>query len=335
MLHPSPSSQKTQKVLSVTLNTAIDHIIEVDHLAVGDTIRSLGDTIVPAGKGVDVAVGVATLGGRAVATGFVGAESRDVFSRLKDENVELLLLEVPGKTRTNVTILERNGCRETHLQTTGYSISAADIKRLVDVLDRTLVGGDVAVIAGSIPPGAPAGVIAQLIAQCRDKGAYVILDGSGRSLTEGLNARPHMIKPNLLELSQVAACGVDESDAGVILAADQCLERGLERVVVSCGQRGIIVVERGRAWKALVDVGRNQTTASVGSGDAVVAAFALGTIEGRSIEDTNRLAVACAAANLFTDLPGRFRVADVNNLLPKITVQELRVPAARSKSAAS
>ena len=311
------------KCVAVTLNTAIDHIVEVETARLGTTFRSLRDTFVAAGKGIDVAVGVAALGGRAVAAGFIGEESRDVFLALAEERVENCLLEVPGRTRTNVTIVERAENRETHVQTSGYTISAADVERLVGVLDRLLVGGDVMVISGSLPPGAPGDVMSRLIALAKGKCAYVILDASGPALVAGMRAAPQMVKPNLLELGQAVGRPVDGSDEAVLGAAQECLAKGVRRVVASRGHQGIVVVEPEGAWKAWISIGRDHATASVGSGDAVVAAFAIGVIEERGMEDTIRLSVACGAANVFTDLPGRFRPADVEDLASRVQIVRL------------
>jgi 1-phosphofructokinase family hexose kinase len=314
---------RPKKVFCVTLNTAIDHIIEVDELDVGATIRSTVAELVPAGKGVDVAVGVAILGGYAVATGFIGEKSREVFAGLQSEQVELLFIEVPGSTRINVTILERKLSRETHLQTVGYSISQADVEQLNVVFDRSVTPGDVVVIGGSLPPGSPDGLAAALIALCKVRGAYVILDSSGAALLDGLRAGPQMVKPNLLELAQIVGRPVDDSDTDILEAAQECLSLGVTRVVVSRGYRGILVIEREHAWKAWLDSGRSYATASVGSGDAVVAAFALSTLQDRSIEESMRLGVACGAGNLLTKLPGRFRAEDVTELLPSAQVQRI------------
>ncbi len=312
-----------KKVFCVTLNTAIDHIVQVNELAVGTTIRTAAAELVPAGKGVDVAVGVAILGGHAVATGFIGAGSRDLFASLQAEQVESRFIEVPGFTRINVTILERKLSRETHLQTTGYAISQADVERLTVVLELCVTPDDVVVIGGSLPEGAPDGLTAGLVTLCKSMGAYVILDSSGAALLDGLRASPQMVKPNLLELSQIAGRSVDNSDASVLRATQECLSLGVSRVVVSRGYRGIVVSERTGAWKAWLDSGHSYPTASVGSGDAVVAAFAFSTLEDRSIEDTMRLGVACGAANLRTQLPGRFRPSDVAELLPSSKIQRI------------
>ena len=80
-----------KKVLCITVNTAIDYVIQVDHLSLGTTIRSTTATLAPSGKGVGVAIGVAILGGRAIATGFIGERSRDIFASLKAEKVEPML----------------------------------------------------------------------------------------------------------------------------------------------------------------------------------------------------------------------------------------------------
>jgi 1-phosphofructokinase len=311
------------KVLCVTLNTAIDHVIEVDEFTVGSTIRTTSARLVPAGKGVDVAVGVAILGGRAIATGFIGERSRELFGALRDELVELMFIEVPGATRINVTVFEHKRSRETHLQTTGYAITQAAVDQLTALLERTISRGDVVVIGGSLPPGAPGGLTGQLVKLCKLKGAYVILDASGDALLDGLSAGPQMVKPNLLELKQIIGRQVDDSDAAIADAGEECLRLGVKRVVISRGRRGIVVIDREQTWKASVDAGRNHSTAGVGSGDAVVAAFALSTLQDRDIEDAMRLGVACGAANLATQLPGRFSGAHVAELLPRVEVQRM------------
>jgi len=201
---------KINKVVCVTLNTAIDHIIDVDTLDAGSTIRASHSQLVPAGKGVDVAVGVAAFGGHAVATGFIGENSRELFASLRTERVELMFIEVPGSTRINVTIFERKVLRETHLQTVGYEISGTDVEQLYIALKRNVALGDVVVIGGSLPPGSPNGLMAELVTLCRTLGVYVILDSSGTALLDGLRAGPHMVKPNLLELAQIEGHAVDD-----------------------------------------------------------------------------------------------------------------------------
>jgi 1-phosphofructokinase len=305
---------KRGKVFCITLNTAIDHVIQINALNVGTTIRAENAQLVAAGKGVDVAVGVAELGGKAIATGFIGESSRQIFAKLADENVELMFIEVPGATRINVTILERELSRETHLQTVGYTISRGDLQRLSGLLECAIKPDDVVVFGGSLPPGSSEGVAEDLVMLCKKLGAYVILDASGPALLDGLRAQPHMVKPNLLELSQILGRSVQNSDNAVAQAAQECLTNELDRVVVSRGSLGIIVAEKGQVWKAWTNSTQDHSTAGVGSGDALVAAFAFSRLLSRPLESAMRLGVACGAANLHTKLPGRFSAAEAAKL---------------------
>jgi 1-phosphofructokinase family hexose kinase len=306
----------------ITLNTAVDHIIEVGEFSPGTTIRSTSSIYVAAGKGVDVAVGVATLGGRAVATGFVGSRSRDIFMTLADEGVDIRFLDVPGHTRTNVTILERCG-RETHFQTCGYSITEDVIDTLIVAIRQAVNPSDVVVIAGSVPDGASADILRRLVDLSKQLAAYVILDSSGPPLKAGLEGSPQMIKPNLLELRQLVDHDVGTEDSEVIAAARQCWKKGVERVVVSRGRAGLVLIEADDTWKASLDLAGSVTTAGVGSGDAVVAALAVAHTRGMSVPETLRLAAACGGANVLTKLPGRFQMSDVERLLPRVRIDRL------------
>jgi 1-phosphofructokinase family hexose kinase len=310
------------KAVCITPNTAIDHVIRVGELVLGSTLRAESATLVPAGKGVCVAAGVAALGGRAVATGFVGERSSDLFDGLHSEHIEPRFVEVPGSTRVNVTLLESTR-RETHVQTTGYAISAEDVTRLDQLVEELVSAGDIVVISGSVPPGTPRGLTAHLVELGKTRGAHVILDASGCALREGAEQGPHMIKPNLTELRQLVGRDVEDADDAVVRAARGCLAWGVRRVVVSRGAKGLVAVDAQGAWRAFVDVGRDEATASVGSGDAVVAAYVVGAFEQRSPEDTLRLAAACGAANLLTHLPGRFIKSDVDRLAPLVSVERL------------
>jgi len=301
------------RAICITFNTAIDIIVDIASLEPGTTFRATSSIRAPAGKAVNAAVGIATLGEPALATGFVGKQSRDVFEELRDEGVEPRFIEVPGTTRTNLTLLERDG-RETHIQTTGFAVSSSAIRRLALRVDKLVNDGDVVVFGGSYPSGVPAGFAATLITSCKSRGAHVIVDSSGAALREAMSAGPSTIKPNVAELFELIDRPVSETEDDIIVASRLCLAAGVGRIVVSRGHKGLLVIDNERALRANVDIGRHLVTASVGSGDSVVAALAFSLIRCQTVEDTARLAAACGAANLFTKLPGRFNKAKVEFL---------------------
>ena len=133
------------KVVCVTLNTAIDHIIDVDTLDAGSTIRASHSQLVPAGKGVDVAVGVAAFGGHAVATGFIGENSREVFASLPSARLaqgvstRALLRLVESGGQGTICPRARAAGQSCAAARAGDTQSAAAMSLLqkADVLDRT------------------------------------------------------------------------------------------------------------------------------------------------------------------------------------------------------
>jgi fructose-1-phosphate kinase PfkB-like protein len=140
-----------------------------------------------------------------------------------------------------------------------------------------------------------------------------------------------MLKPNLGELTFLCGRELETSDIGIVKAATELIEQGVELVAVSLGRRGVIVLERQRftAWKAAIDIGMSSRTAGVGSGDALVAAFAASALQHLSLDQAIRLGVACGAANLLTRAPGRFNLHDVMAFMPQVELTRIDWPTGR------
>src|SRR3990167_156182 len=95
-----------QKIITVTLNTAIDHIIEVPSFTLGKTHRSKNDEAFPSGKGINVTRTLNVLGKKAVAMGFVGRSSLNFFKTLDSDLCSMQLTVVDGETRRNISIID-------------------------------------------------------------------------------------------------------------------------------------------------------------------------------------------------------------------------------------
>jgi fructose-1-phosphate kinase PfkB-like protein len=77
------------RIVSITLNTAVDHVIEAPGLAIGSHTRARRLGRSPGGKGVNVARILGALGSRCVATGFVGRGELGMFERSEEHTSEL------------------------------------------------------------------------------------------------------------------------------------------------------------------------------------------------------------------------------------------------------
>jgi 1-phosphofructokinase len=316
------------KIITVTANTAVDKLVGIGDIAAGSATRGVPAALFPAGKGINVARTVEALGKRVVALGLVGRNARPLFEKLNSPLLTMQLIEVPGETRINVTLLDPSIGATNHIKNPGFTIRSGDLESLTVALRRTISCRDIVVISGSLPSGADSGTYEHLVRECRLLDASVILDSSGDELRRGLKGHPFMIKPNIEELEELVGRRLGKSEPAIAAAAKEITAEGVDLVVVSRGSLGVIVVSRNddKVLKANVAVKSSSASdVAVGSGDALVGGFAVGLLEHRSVAEIIRLGVACGAANLLTIGPGACTLRDIEELLPKVLVEELSI----------
>ena len=192
------------RFLTISCNAAVDTTYSLDHLTPG-AINRVDDVLpVPGGKGNNVARVLAALGQTVTATGFVGGHTgRFINDGLRAVGVEPAFVHITGETRVCLTIVERDTGRITEIREPGPLVEARVAHQLLDQLQDLAPGTDVAVIAGSIPPGITADFYRQAIEILKADDVWVALDTSGEALRCGMQGRPHLIKPNLEELAEL------------------------------------------------------------------------------------------------------------------------------------
>ena len=75
-------------IITVTLNAAIDKSLSVPNFRLGRRHRTVGQTTMPGGKGVNIARTLKTLGQPVIATGFAGgATGTRIVEHLTQESI--------------------------------------------------------------------------------------------------------------------------------------------------------------------------------------------------------------------------------------------------------
>ena len=301
------------KIITVTANTAIDYSVQVSKLALGNNIQAKCCTEFASGKGINVAKAVESLKHPVYALGFVGRQSTTIFNAVKSHLLHIEFTTVDGKTRTNITLSDDDQQRETHIRTAGFSVTDADCQRLIDRIDSHAWKGDIVVLSGSLPGGAPSSLYRTIIELCHRKSAIPFLDSSGASLIEGLQAQPYLVKPNLRELEELTGNVMhDEND--IVAAAREIVAQGIHAVVVSRGAKGVVAVFDHSAEVVSVIAETDKIVSKIGSGDAVVAGLAVAKAKGLQLPDAVKLGAACGTANLYSIEPGRFELDQAEKL---------------------
>lgn len=280
------------RILSLTLNPALDLSVRLDALQPGALNRSLGLSSHAAGKGLNVAQVLADLGHKVTVSGFLGAANPQAFEQLFDRRGFLdAFIRVPGETRSNIKLAERNG-RITDINGPGPQVERRQQAELLEELERIAAGHDAVVVAGSLPQGVSPEWFAALLRRLQAFGLPLVLDSSGAALRAGLAVTPWLIKPNEEELAE--ACAIAPGSPAELQAAALRLRgQGIAHVLLSRGAAGVSWFGPDIALQARPP--RVEVVSTVGAGDSLLAATLHGLLSGWPAERTLRLATAIAA----------------------------------------
>jgi tagatose 6-phosphate kinase len=199
--------------------------------------------------------------------------------------------------------------------------AANDVDGFLASYRRLLGQAELVIISGAVPTGFPPDFYGQLVSDAwRLHQSRTIVDASGPALAAALRAQPYLVKPNLQELEAWAGTALADDEA-ILAAARRLHAAGPLVVLVSMGARGLMLVAPEGAWRA--EPPTVAATHTAGSGDALLAGFAAGLLQGLSAEEVLRLAIACGTANALTSAPGEVRPEDRDRIRPQVQVARI------------
>jgi 1-phosphofructokinase len=256
------------KVVTVTLNPALDLTGSLDVLQKGTVNLLDSGSLHPAGKGINVAKVLAELGADVTVTGLLGADNQESFVQLFESfNITDKFIRVNGGTRINVKIVEKSG-QVSDLNFPGVTVNDAEIAQFEETLFALAQSHDVFVIAGSLPQGVSTERMAQWIKALQKQGKKVIFDSSNKALEAGIAAAPYLIKPNDEELSAIVGEAL-HSTQEITAAAEKLHQQGCENVVISLGEKGVLWLNQ-EGWIQSIPQ-KMEVVSTVGAGDTLVA----------------------------------------------------------------
>ncbi len=290
-------------IYTVTLNTSVDVTLEVPIFRRNSVLQVVSAELLPAGKGINAARVVQALGEPVTALGIVGRESRALFSTAAFRGLKTGFVYADGRTRQNVTILERDLGASTHIRTTGFCVDGRVIREIALRLRRSVRKGDLVLFCGSLPPGANGETYRDLALLCKRRGALVAIDTEGASLRKALEARPELVKLNRAEFISTFRRRANKGMQKLPPLMAEVMRKGIGLLAVSLGGEGLLVLRSGEpvALHGHLKLGPGFAHRKVvGSGDALFAGLAIGMTRQQELEETVKLAVACGAANVLT-----------------------------------
>lgn len=298
-------------------NTAIDKLADTIELSAGSVHRLGNVRLWPGGKGLHVATTVAALGEPVRLIGIVGPGQADMFDRfLRQRAVEFHPIPTACEMRTCLAIRDAGGLT-TELLEEGPLIDDDSVVMFRDLFLSSALESRVAVLAGSLPRGAPDNLYASLTSAIAGSATPVIIDASADRLRSGIDARPYAVKPNRAEAADLVGGRIITIEDAVG-AARAIASRGIRLVLVSLGRDGFVASWDGVLYRGTVPDTRSIN--DVGAGDCLVGGLAVGMKRGLDRVETLKLAAACGAAKVLREETGFLMKEDVDRLLADVTV---------------
>ncbi|MBK6847505.1 MAG: bifunctional hydroxymethylpyrimidine kinase/phosphomethylpyrimidine kinase [Proteobacteria bacterium] len=189
------------------------------------------------------------------------------------------------------------------------AIAPAELEQLRAAFRARAPQARVIVLSGSLPPGCPAAIYGELLAEAG--AAATIVDAHGPALLAALAQRPTFVKPNRQELARTLGREL-ASDEALRRAMQELNRRGARWVVVSDGPRALWVSGRSGFYRC--DPPPVPVVNPIGGGDALAGGIACGLQRGRRSLEAVRLGLAVALASVGTALPAELDPARVEAL---------------------
>ena len=311
-------------ITTVTLNATIDKAYRMTQKVEYGTVMRVAETHNSAGgKGLNVARVVKLCGSDTKAAGLVGGYNGQYLESLLDaDGISYEFEHIEGETRSCINILDPEYGSTEYLEP-GCQVTSEEEAAFLERFPDLIRDSDVVTISGSAPRGMGSDIYKKMIRIVKDEGKKVILDTSGEYLEKGIESMPTMVKPNQDEIELLFHIKV-RSREDVIEYAKKIYEKGIPYVVISLGEDGaLLVCEKG------IYQGRPpkiEVVNTVGCGDSMVGAFAVGLERHMEPQEALKFAVAVASANALSPLTGTFDTAKRDEIIKNVEIIKLSDP---------
>jgi 6-phosphofructokinase 2 len=309
-------------IVTLTINPAIDIFVNVDHVEPTRKLRCSPPKRDPGGGGINVARVAHRLGSDVTAIYPVGGAIGKLLHRLVErEGISSLVTPSHVETRENFTAFESETGEQFRFVLPGSTLHRAEWQACLDKLASLTAKPRFVLASGSIPPGVPDDFFARVAHIARQLGAETVIDTSRSALTAVLDESVSIIKPNLVELSELAGEPL-QTDEACVATCRRLIGKGQAcTVALTLGEDGALLVTAKDAWKALpmaIDV-----VSTVGAGDSFLGGLVSALAAGKTMYDAFRVAVAAGSAAVMSPGTELCQEADVKRLLPLVEIYEI------------
>ncbi len=309
-------------IVTVTLNPAVDEEYIVPNFRPGSWFRASKIVRSPGGKGINISLMLSQLGYESIAMGFLaGFNGEYIREYMRRSRIITNFVHIKGETRTNVYIVDEIGGIETGISEPGPYVDERSIKRFMRNYERMLARAAIVFIGGSIPPGVPQDIYAELIDRAKQRGVPTVIDASGACFRYALEKGPYVAKVDHRFMVELEGVPFDSLDH-LLEVLEKVRSYGVGIAIISYRMYGDIFLTPEGAY--LAEAERFKRKRSLfGSADALMTGVLVGYIEKMSIEEMIRFAMACALEDTLHLEKGITSREKVEELLDEINIEKI------------
>jgi 1-phosphofructokinase family hexose kinase len=315
-------------IITVTLNAAIDKTLEVPSFTPGRRHRTVNQTTMPGGKGVNIARAIKQLGQPVIATGLAGgATGTRIVEALGDESILNDFVRIHDESRTNTVVLDPTTGQHTEINEKGPAVSAQELQLFREKLLYLAQGASICVFAGSLPRGIEPDVYLTLIREVRRLGVTAMLDTDGEPLRLGMKAEPDVVSPNELEAEELVGQEFNDVHDRAHAVVEMTRLGAAEAIMTVSDGCYARLIENGMPTLYRVRTAEQEVRSVVGSGDAFLAGYVAARYSGQDPLECLRFGVACGAESTQHFGAGLIDATRVERLLSEVEAERLEIGA--------
>jgi len=313
---------KTEQIVTLTMNPAIDVSASVRHLVTDHKIRCLKTRRDPGGGGINVARTLKRFGAEPLAIFPMGGASGLFLERLvAAEGVRHQSFVIERDCRANFTANEMDSGGQFRFVLPGPTLGEEEWNAGLGLMTQASSSG-FAVASGSLPRGVPHDFYARLARNLKVMGAAkMVLDTSGPPLKHALDLGVYLVKPSLSEFSDLLDTANPDHKVCLQAARGLVVNGKAEIVALTMGAEGAILVSRDIAFYAKPPPVTVRGT--VGAGDSFLGLLILYLANRQPLMDAFRHAVAAGSAALLSPGTGLCSPEVVAQLAGQVEIETL------------
>ncbi|MDR0496962.1 MAG: PfkB family carbohydrate kinase, partial [Treponema sp.] len=308
--------------LTVCLNPTLQKTLRFSSI-IPDTVNRTGiHRLDVSGKGINVSRVLSQLGKSVTHLTQLGGLTRSLFLSLcEEDSISVEWVESNSQIRFCHTLINDTDSSVTELVEESEPIGAGTEERLMEKFDNLLNGNKPVnnqqvfkylIISGTKAAGFSGNVFPLMVKKAKEKGLKIILDVKGNDLTDSLQHKPDIIKPNLYEFASTFAPELvknndltgdktDTKEKIKTLMLDICKKYDC-RIILTRGSRKVWAAGEGSFFEVAFQTVKPVNT--TGSGDAFTAGFAAALGDGAGFSEAINEAIRCGALNAGLLKPG-------------------------------